>query len=126
MIWQHRNPSTRSTIYIHASSNKGTVVVNIPRSFQGPLKLSSTHGSITRSREITAASRFLFEKDHVQHTFVGDQSDWNPDTAGWKGDEAIVQSRDANVTVRFDDEPDDWGRLVNGVKGFVSWLFGSR
>jgi hypothetical protein len=75
-----------------------------------------------RSPGITSAGWLFYERDHTQHAFIGDQAAWSANPEGWAGDEAVLQSQNGSVTVRFLDEPDEWTQFLQGVKGFMGML----
>jgi hypothetical protein len=74
--------------------------VFLPRTFHGPISVSTKHGPISFSDALKAdivsvgSIRFLGSFEHY-------------DKKTWEGDEAVVETKNGPVKLMYDDEPDD-------------------
>ncbi|KAG6331973.1 hypothetical protein ID866_7115 [Astraeus odoratus] len=88
---------------LDALSTNGRVIVLLPRSFHGPIKLKSIHGSCSLSDDLLRNSTHFGVVDHTARFFVGDFTAAS-DPSQWKGDELRAETRDGRVKVRYVDE----------------------
>jgi hypothetical protein len=103
------------------NAHNGHINLCIPRSFQGPLSLTTYHGSVRFSPGIEAAAT-TFSDMRTRKCFVGDYSTWR-DGETWIGDAAVVEAKNGSVRVFFDDEaiPES---PKSPLFGLLSKLFG--
>lgn len=125
----HRPPRSlsfpRPSIFITISAYNGHINLRLPRSFLGPLTITTSHGSVRFSPDVVAAVT-TFSDMRTKKCFVGDYSTWR-DGETWTGDEAVIESKNGSVRIQFDDEvvPEGsksplftmWSKLFGGWSG---------
>jgi hypothetical protein len=121
---QRRDPADPTPLFLHATSENGSADIYLPRNFEGPITLSTKHGSIKRSTAVLDHSTLFFESGGVQRGFVGDHTAWGTDPENWRGDEALLESKNGTVRVWFVDEG-DYSASASSGKSFFSKLFRS-
>ncbi|KAH7921839.1 hypothetical protein BV22DRAFT_1131929 [Leucogyrophana mollusca] len=95
----------------------GRVTVLLPRSFHGPLLLTSrSSNSVILSDAILEKSTPLSTLDRTRRFFVGPTSEVTGQD--WHGDELKVEARDGKIRVRYIDEID-----TTAKGGFLSRVF---
>ncbi|KAJ7880678.1 hypothetical protein B0H13DRAFT_1630296, partial [Mycena leptocephala] len=77
-------------------SSNGTVTIHLPRTFRGPLHLTTRNGSGRFSDALKAALTTFSEVNSTRRCFVGDFSDWT--------EEISVESMNGNVKVGYEVE----------------------
>ena len=99
------NSEARLAVNLFSRSSNGSVHVQIPRSFRGPIRIKNNNGSTRFSAEVQAHLTIFSELDHMHRSFLGD---FNPSMfdigAPWVGDELSIESKNGSVNVSFDDE----------------------
>lgn len=95
-------PFPRPSISLVLHAHDGNVSLSLPRSFNGPLNVTTRDGGVHFSPEIAAAVT-TFSEMETRKCFVGDYSAWR-DTDAWLGDEAVLDVHDGSVKIQFDDE----------------------
>ena len=108
-----------------ANAHNGNINLRLPRSFRGPLTITTLHGSVRFSPDV-AATVTTFSDVRTKKCFLGDYSTWR-DGEAWSGDEAVIDSRNGSVRIQFDDEVVSegprgpffgmWSRLFGGWGG---------
>jgi len=112
---------TRMPIQLDVRSQNGAVTALIPRSFNGLVKLKTNHGAKVISGSLEDHTTTFSEVDGEQICFVGDFGSWNAKSADeWKGDEAVLESRNGRVKIAYADEK---GRADSAKGGFWSKVF---
>jgi len=99
------NGEVRLAVNLFTRSSNGSVHVQLPRSFRGPIRIKNNNGNTRFSAEMQAHLTIFSELDHMQRSFLGD---FNPSMfdigAPWEGDELSIESKNGSVNVSFDDE----------------------
>jgi hypothetical protein len=95
----------------------GQVTVLLPRSFHGPLLLT-TKQSVKISDDLLRSSTTLSTVEHTRRYFVGDVPHQFFDK-NWHGDELKAVSRDGRIVIRYRDEAE------LPKTGFFSRIFSS-
>jgi len=100
------NGQVRLAVNLFTRSSNGSIHVQLPRSFRGPIRIKNNNGSTRFSPEMEAHLTIFSELDHMHRSFLGD---FNPSMfdvgAPWVGDELSIESKNGSVNVSFDDEP---------------------
>ena len=99
-------------VKIEASSKNGSVHIYIPRTFRGPMQLSTANGSIRLSDAVKMQTHVFSDLRGVQRGFLGafDTSEWRG-SENWVGDELLAETKNGSVKVFFDDEATTgWGK----------------
>jgi len=97
----------RLPIRLSTLSDNGSINVQIPRSFSGPIRIRTHHGSIQFSAAVHVHLTQFSEMDGVQRSFLGNfnPSQWEIGVP-WEGDELLIETKNGSVKVFFDDEGD--------------------
>jgi len=117
-----QNP--RLPFHLTATSHDGSVSIQLPRSFHGPMAISIRHGPLQLSKGLQAQTTTFSDSNRVIRSFVGDFSEWlESESAGekWKGDEIYASSNDGSVKLQYDDEVSE---KSGGFGGFIGRVFG--
>jgi len=99
------NGQVRLPVRLSTSSFNGPILVHLPRSFCGPLRIKIMNGTVHFSPAIQSHLTVFSEMDRVQRSFLShfNSSQWDIG-APWEGDELSIESRNGSVKVFFDDE----------------------
>lgn len=99
------NSEVRLALRLSTRSSNGSIHVQLPRSFRGPIRIKSINGSINFSTAIQTHLTPFSELDHVQRSFLGhfNPSQWDIGVP-WEGDELSIESKNGSVHVSYDDE----------------------
>lgn len=122
-IRMHASPplSSGAPLYSLSIDHKyAPLSVKLPRSFCGPIKITSTYSPLKLSDEFAKHSRTFHEVGGTRTMFVGDM-DGLTDEGTWEGSEVIISVQNSAVKMAFEDEE----RSGSGSKGFWSKVFGS-
>jgi len=92
-------PERRAPIHVSVNTRLGEATLLLPRSFRGPLYLSTTLGEISLSAALRAATVTFGDR-----MFVGQWTEEEVKQKEWPGDEAHVDSALGSVYVGYDDE----------------------
>jgi hypothetical protein len=87
-------------------SKDGSVSIQIPRSFLGPLIITVKDGSITFSEQIKQQISTMSEANKTTRCFIGEfagASHWEGDGT-WTGDELEATVSDGRFKIMYDDE----------------------
>jgi hypothetical protein len=78
-------------------------------------------GEIRFSEAVESSSTLFSEVNGLKTSFLGlfDATEWQP-SMNWNGDELILETKDGNVSVYFDDEENE---AAQPQRGFLSKLF---
>jgi len=109
--------------HLNITGCHGSVNVALPRTFQGPMTIYSSHGSVKFSDDVSERMGHRNEIDNTRRCFVGDLSLLSDDDDGWKGDEVNIRTEHSSVKVRFVDEPEP--EIPTGKAGLISRLLGA-
>jgi hypothetical protein len=110
--------------HLNITGCHGSVNVALPRTFQGPMTIYSSHGSVKFSDDVSERMGHHNEIDNTRRCFVGDLSLLSDDDDdGWKGDEVNIRTEHSSVKVRFVDEPEP--EIPTGKAGLISRLLGA-
>lgn len=90
--------------FLDVFTRDGRITVLLPRSFHGPVALTSRDGSCTLSDELLCNSTPLGVADHTTRFFVGDFSAVPDSASQWEGYELKAETRDGRVRVKYVDE----------------------
>ena len=95
----------RLAVRLFTRSYNGSVQVQLPRSFRGPIRIRTINGSTHFSAAMQAHLKTFSELDHVQRSFLGhfNPSQWDIGSP-WEGDELSIESKNGSVKVSYDDE----------------------
>ncbi|KAH7925566.1 hypothetical protein BV22DRAFT_1033838 [Leucogyrophana mollusca] len=107
------HPSAPFLLDIYARD--GRVTVLLPRSFNGPLRLTARHGSVVLSDELQQRSALLSTAERTRRYFVGET--FGLTEQDWQGDELKVEARDGKIRVRYIDE------VETTQRGFLGRIF---
>ncbi|EGO03232.1 hypothetical protein SERLA73DRAFT_174687 [Serpula lacrymans var. lacrymans S7.3] len=88
--------------FLNVNCPNGQVTVYLPRSFCGLLLLTTKHGTVSLSNELSANSTTLSQVDMTMRYFLGDFSAMTEDE--WSGDELKVDANNGRIRVRYVDE----------------------
>jgi hypothetical protein len=110
-------PLPRPSISLIMHAHDGSVSLSLPRSFIGPLNITTRDGSVHFSPDTAVAITTFTQSAKTRKYFVGDYSSWRDGNA-WLGDEAVLDVDDGSVRIQFDDE------VLESPKGFWAKLFG--
>ena len=99
------NGEVRLAVRLSTRSFNGSIHVQLPRSFRGPIRIKTINGSTQFSAAMQSHLTVFSELDHVQRSFLGhfNPSQWDIGTP-WEGDELSIESKNGSVHVSFDDE----------------------
>ncbi|THU88682.1 hypothetical protein K435DRAFT_866055 [Dendrothele bispora CBS 962.96] len=99
----HRDEGLEPPVIINATSKNGSVVVHIPRSFQGLITATTRHGSRPKLSEPLTTQTTTFGNDGcISRYYVGD---YDADRLENNlGDELIVESNFGSIKIFYDDE----------------------
>lgn len=103
----------------------GSVHVYVPRSFRGPITLTTRNGAIKLSSAVRTQVQVFSDIKGVQRGFLGpfDPAEWK-DSDHWTGDEITAETMNGHVKVFFDDEATTgWGKPKS--PNFFERLFSS-
>jgi len=95
-------------IQLRSYSGDGTIRVYLPKTFRGVFRIKAKRASKIRySKAIKSTLTPFSEENGLQISFLGplDVTEWQP-WMDWNGDELILETKDGNVHVCFDDEED--------------------
>jgi len=100
------NGEVRLAVRLSTRSSNGSIHVQLPRSFRGPIRIKNNNGSTRFSAAMQAHLTIFSELDHMHRSFLGN---FNPSHfeigTPWEGDELSIESKNGSVNVSFDDEP---------------------
>jgi len=115
------NGQTRLAVRLSSCSSNGSIHVQLPRSFRGPIRIRTINGTTRFSAAIQPHLTAFSEVDHVQRSFLGhfNPSQWEIGTP-WEGDELSIETKNGSVKIAFDDESQGTAR----GQSFFSKLFG--
>ena len=125
--FQHGPPASfplpRPSISITAHAENGRINIRIPRSFNGPISITTANVSTKFSSETSAAvTTFSYMK--TRKCFMGDYSTYRDDEP-WTGDEAVIEAKNGSVKIQYDDEvAPESDFLKTGLFSFWGKLFG--
>ena len=127
-VAQHEVPSqkfdhVRIPIQLRSYSGDGSIRVYLPRSFRGLFRIKAKSGKIRFSEGVESSSTLFPEVNGLRTSFLGlfDATEWQPSmNCQWNGDELILETKDGNVSVHFDDEENG---AAQPQKGFLSKIF---
>lgn len=88
---------------LNVFTKDGKITVLLPRSFHGPITMTSGDGSCTLSDDMLKTSTYLGVADRTTRYFVGQYSPSSMQQV-WEGDEVKVETRDGNIRLRYVDE----------------------
>ena len=111
----------RIPIQFRSYSRDGNICVYIPRSFRGVFQIKVKSGKIRFSEAVESSSSLVSEvKGFFKTSFLWlfNTTEWQP-SVNWDGDELILETKDGNVDVYFDDE----NAAVQPRSGFLSKIF---
>ena len=115
----------RIPIQFRSYSRDGSIHIHLPRSFRGLFRIKTRWGTICFSEAIESSSTFVSESEAngFKIRFVGffDATEWQS-SVDWNGDELILETKDGNVSVYFDDEENG---AAQPQRGFLSKIFKS-
>ncbi|KAK7061105.1 Rho-type GTPase activating protein Rga1 [Paramarasmius palmivorus] len=94
----HRGETSNPPFALTSFSQNGSVHVRIPRSFRGTLYLSTLHGHVKLSEEVSAQASLLRDSDGTARYLIG------PFENAEAGDEVHAESKNGSVRVMYDDE----------------------
>jgi len=111
----------RTPILLRSYSGDGSIRVYLPRSFRGVFRIKAKSGKIRYSNAVELSSTPFSEVNGLKIGFLGlfDSTEWQPGV-DWNGDELILETKDGNVNVYFDDEENG---AAQPQRGFLSKLF---
>jgi len=115
------NGETRPAIRFSTRSSNGSIYVQLPRSFCGPIRIRTGHGTTRFSEAVQAHLTPFSDLDHVQRSFLGhfNPSQWDIG-APWEGDELSIETKNGSVKVAYDDESET--NLPLAVQSFFTKL----
>jgi hypothetical protein len=122
---QHEVPSQkgqiRSPIQLRSYTGDGNIRVCLPRSFRGVFRIKAKSGKIRFSNAVESSSTPFSEVNGLKISFLGffNATEWQPGV-DWNGDELILETKDGNVSVHFDDEENG---AAQPQRGFLSKIF---
>jgi len=122
---QHEVPSqkgqVRSPIQLRSYTGDGNIRVCLPRSFRGVFRIKAKSGKVRFSNAVESSSTPFSEVNGLKISFLGffDATEWQPGV-DWNGDELILETKDGNVSVHFDDDENGGAQPQ---KGFLSKIF---
>ncbi|KAF7320864.1 F-box domain-containing protein [Mycena chlorophos] len=102
-------PSVRAPLDISVRTSMGSAKVYLPRSFRGPLRISTTMGEVKLSKDLQDAGLKLGDGGW----FIGQWSQGEAEAKTWPGDEATVQTTFGEVFVGYEDH------LKSGLCGLL-------
>ncbi|KAF8189458.1 hypothetical protein K438DRAFT_1832622 [Mycena galopus ATCC 62051] len=94
--------AARPPINIRAQSSNGSVTIHLPRSFRGPVTVSTRNGAIRFSDALSAELTTFNEVNKTRRCFIGDYSDWTDQPEGWMGDELNLETMNGGIKVQYD------------------------
>jgi hypothetical protein len=98
------------------------VTIHLPRSFYGPITATSKQGNVKLSKSLQMQQTSFSDVDGTLKCFIGDASPFlRQEGKNWEGDQAVVECKNGNIRVQYDDEPDE--SPAAAIKGFFSSLF---
>ena len=106
---QHDTKSSRDevrpAVRLSSRSSNGSLHVQLPHSFRGPIRIRSINGSVQFSAAMKPHVTSFSERNGVQRSFLGhfDPSKWEIGTP-WEGDELSIETKNGSVRISFDDE----------------------
>lgn len=111
----------RIPIQLRSYSRDGNIRVYLPRSFRGVFRIKVKSGKILFSEAVESSSTLISEVKGLKTSFLGlfNATEWHP-SVNWNGDELILETKDGNVSVYFDDEENV---AVEPQRGFLSKIF---
>ncbi|KIM56677.1 hypothetical protein SCLCIDRAFT_131939, partial [Scleroderma citrinum Foug A] len=89
--------------FLNIFTKDGKITVLLPRSFHGPITMTSGDGSCTLSNDMLKTSTHLGVADRTTRYFVGQYALSSMQNV-WEGDEVKVETRDGKIKVRYIDE----------------------
>ncbi|KAF8157115.1 hypothetical protein B0H34DRAFT_712210 [Crassisporium funariophilum] len=114
--------NARLPVRLSSFASNGSIHVQLPRSFRGPIRIKTWNGSTHFSDVVQGDLTPFSEIDRIQRSFLGhfNPSEWDVG-AEWEGDELFIEARNGSVKVFYDDETDAIGRPKS--QGFLAKLF---
>ena len=107
---------------LNVFTKDGKITVLLPRSFHGPITMTSGDGSCTLSDDMLKTSTYLGVVDRTTRYFVGQYSPSSMQQV-WEGDEVKVETRDGNIRLRYVDEVVQLFSFSSSWCVFISRLF---
>jgi hypothetical protein len=84
--------------------------VYLPRTFKGPIRVTTSNGRVTYSASINAKLTRVYDVDGVQNSFIGhfEPAQWLQEPgANWEGDELRLKSlANGSVYINYMDDLD--------------------
>ncbi|KAJ7245648.1 hypothetical protein B0H12DRAFT_1073422 [Mycena haematopus] len=114
----HAPASARPPVKIKAQGTYGSVTLHVPRSFCGPVTISTRYGSIRFSDSLLADLTTFNEANKTRRCFIGDYSNWAEQSDGWIGDEIELETTYGSIKLQYDIESN-----VGSSKGKGKGLF---
>jgi hypothetical protein len=99
------NGEVRLAVRLFTRSCNGSIHVQLPRSFRGPIRIKTINGSVHYSAAMQDHLTHFSELDHVRRSFMGhfNPSQWDIGVP-WEGDELSIESKNGSVKILFEDE----------------------
>jgi hypothetical protein len=85
--------------------------------------VAAPNGSLSFSEAVSADLTFFRGFSKTRRGFVGDFSGWTEGEDGWKGDEAILETKNGSVKVYYDDEVIESLEFIKPKVGIISRIF---
>jgi hypothetical protein len=104
VVMKLHTSAARPPINIRAQSSNGSVTIHLPRSFRGPVTVSTRNGAIRFSDALSAELTTFNEVNKTRRCFIGDYSDWTDQPEGWMGDELSLETMNGGIKVQYDVE----------------------
>ncbi|KAJ7751539.1 hypothetical protein DFH07DRAFT_922056 [Mycena maculata] len=118
-------PGSRPSIRLTAHSYYGHITLAIPRSFRGPVTVTTRFGSLKFAGDLAGAVTTLGEADGTHRCFVGELGDdWADAADGWAGDEIRVEATHRGVRLLYDTDAGAGGHDNGWGKGLFGKLLG--
>ncbi|KAJ8095535.1 hypothetical protein PM082_023062 [Marasmius tenuissimus] len=92
----------RPPFQLKATTQSGTIVLHLPRSFHGFLSVTTTIGNVNLSSEVAEVNRWITTGPRVRKAFIGDASQLREcELEPWNGDEVIIETTVGSVEIAF-------------------------
>ncbi|KAJ7579173.1 hypothetical protein C8J56DRAFT_338423 [Mycena floridula] len=91
------------SFYLNASTLQGRIIIQIPRSFCGPIIARSSYGPIKCSPALKLARTTFSDTSGLKKYFIGDLSRFN-ETPDWGGDEIVAETGNGSILLLYNDE----------------------
>ncbi|KAK7445478.1 hypothetical protein VKT23_014895 [Stygiomarasmius scandens] len=116
----HRQEGSQPPVVLNAISQNGSVMVHIPRSFQGLITATTRHGGRPRLSEALMTQTTTFGNDgDISRYYVGDYSADHLENN--LGDEVHVESKLGSIKLFYDDEEESsyFSDVVQSARRFL-------